>query len=293
MRTDLDFEFFKIGADRFDLTDPYHLALTAPWPYFTLGVFALYGVVNLVFAAIYLAQPGCVSNARPGSIADAFFFSIETLATVGYGEMAPATVYGHLVAVAEIVTGMAFTAITTGLIFVRFSKPKARILYADKVVITRHNGKPHLMMRIGNRRTTMLTNTAMRVHALLHETTREGQTYRQACELRLVRPTAPIFPLTLTIMHEIDEHSPLHRYDLESLAETDIRLFLSVEARDPALAATVYDLKTYRGADILYGRRFVDTVLRAGEGGIVVDLTRIHLTEQDDGDRDIAPEPDA
>jgi inward rectifier potassium channel len=293
MRTDLDFEFFKIGADRFDLTDPYHLALTAPWPYFTLGVFALYGVVNLVFAALYLAQPGCVSNARPGSIADAFFFSIETLATVGYGEMAPATVYGHLVAVAEIVTGMAFTAITTGLIFVRFSKPKARILYADKVVITRHNGKPHLMMRIGNRRTTMLTNTAMRVHALLHETTREGQTYRQACELRLVRPTAPIFPLTLTIMHEIDEHSPLHRYDLESLAETDIRLFLSVEARDPALAATVYDLKTYRGADILYGRRFVDTVLRAGEGGIVVDLTRIHLTEQDDGDRDIAPEPDA
>ncbi len=283
MRTDLDFEFFKIGADRFDLTDPYHLALTAPWPYFTLGVFAFYGIVNLVFAALYLAQPGCVSNARPGSIADAFFFSIETLATVGYGEMAPATAYGHLVAAAEIVTGMALTAITTGLIFVRFSKPKARILYADNVVITRHNGRPHLIMRIGNRRTTMLTNTAMRVHALLHETTREGQTYRQACELRLVRPTAPIFPLTLTIMHEIDEDSPLGRYDLETLADTDIRLFLSVEARDPALAATVYDLKTYRGSDILYGRRFLDTVLTAGEGGIVVDLTRIHLTEPDDG----------
>lgn len=283
MRTDLDFEFFKIGADRFDLTDPYHLALTAPWPYFALGVFVLYGVVNLVFAALYVAQPGCVANMRPGSIADAFFFSLETLATVGYGEMAPATVYGHAVAAAEIVIGMAFTAITTGLIFVRFSKPKARILYANNVVITRHNGKPHLIMRIGNRRTTMLTNTAMRVHALLHETTREGQTYRQACELRLVRPTAPIFPLTLTIMHEIDEHSPLHRYDLEGLAQTDIRLFLSVEARDPALAATVYDLKTYRGADILYGRRFVDTVLTAMEGGIVVDLTRIHLTEPDDG----------
>ncbi len=283
MRTDLDFEFFKIGADRFDLTDPYHLALTAPWPYFALGVFVLYGVVNLVFAALYVAQPGCVANMRPGSIADAFFFSLETLATVGYGEMAPATVYGHAVAAAEIVVGMAFTAIPTGLIFVRFSKPKARILYANNVVITRHNGKPHLIMRIGNRRTTMLTNTAMRVHALLHETTREGQTYRQACELRLVRPTAPIFPLTLTIMHEIDEHSPLHRYDLADLAQTDIRLFLSAEARDPALAATVYDLKTYRGADILYGRRFVDTVLTAMEGGIVVDLTRIHLTEPDDG----------
>src|SRR5580698_10027050 len=147
MRTDLDFEFLKIGADRFDLTDPYHLALTAPWPYFTLGVFGFYGVINLAFAGLYLAQPGCVANAHPGSIPDAFFFSIETLATVGYGVMAPATLYGHVVATTEIITGMAFTAIMTGLIFVRFSKPKARILYADKVVITRHNERPTLIMR--------------------------------------------------------------------------------------------------------------------------------------------------
>jgi len=284
MRTDLDFEFLKIGADRFDLTDPYHLALTAPWPYFTLGVFGFYGVINLAFAGLYLAQPGCVANAHPGSIADAFFFSIETLATVGYGVMAPATLYGHVVATTEIVTGMAFTAIMTGLIFVRFSKPKARILYADKVVITRHNERPTLIMRIGNRRTTMLTNTTLRVHVLLLETSREGQTYRQAYELRLARASVPIFPMTLTIMHEIDEYSPLHRYDLKTLADTDIRILLSLEARDPGLAAMVYDLKTYRGSDILYGRRFVDTVLSSGEGGIVVDLTRIHLTEPDDGE---------
>jgi inward rectifier potassium channel len=281
MRTDLDFEFFKIGADRFDLTDPYHLALTAPWPYFTLAVFALYGIINLVFAGLYLAQTGCVANARPGSVADAFFFSIETLATVGYGEMAPATAYGHMVAAAEIVTGMAFTAIMTGLIFVRFSKPKARILYADKIVITRHNGRPHLIMRIGNRRTTMLTNIAVRVHALLHETTREGQTYRQAYELQLTSASAPIFPLTLTFMHPIDEHSPLNRYDLTTIADADIRILLSLEVRDPDLAAMVYDLKTYRASDILYGRRFLDTVLTVADSGIVVDLTRINLTEPD------------
>jgi inward rectifier potassium channel len=283
MRTDLDFEFFKIGADRFDLTDPYHLALTAPWPSFTLGVFGLYGVINLIFAALYLAQPGCVANARPGSVADAFFFSIETLATVGYGEMTPATTYGHMVAAAEIISGMAFTAIMTGLTFVRFSKPKARILYSDNVVITRHNGRPNLIIRIGNRRTTMLTNTTVRVHALLMETSREGQSYRQAYELLLARASAPIFPLTLTIMHEIDAQSPLHRYDLKTLADTDIRILLSLEARDPELAAMIYDLKTYRASDILYGRRFVDTVLRTGESGIVVDLTRINVTEPDDG----------
>ncbi len=293
MRTDLDFEFFKIGADRFDLTDPYHLALTAPWPHFTLGVFSFYGLINLVFAALYVAQPGCVANARPGSIADAFFFSIETLATVGYGEMTPATTYGHLVAAAEIVTGMAFTAIFTGMIFVRFSKPKARILYSDNPVITRHNGRPHLIIRIGNRRSTMLTNTNVRVHALIQETTREGLSYRQAYELRLVSASAPIFPLTLTIMHEIDAQSPLHRFALETLAQTDTRILVSLEARDPALAAMVYDLKTYRASDILYGRRFVDTVLQATDGRIVVDLTRINLTEPDDGEWEAAPRASA
>jgi inward rectifier potassium channel len=291
MRTDLDFEFFKIGAERFDLTDPYHMALTAPWPHFALGLFAFYGLLNLLFAGLYLAQAGCVANLRPGSLADAFFFSIETLATVGYGEMAPATLYGHLVSSAEIVTGMSFTAIMTGLVFVRFSKPKARIVYADNVVIARHNGRPTLMMRIGNRRTTMLTNTTLSAHVLLPQTTREGQSYRQAHELRLARATAPIFPLTLTLMHEIDETSPLRGYDLHSLADSDVRILLSLEARDPGLAAMVYDLKTWRAADILFGRRFVDTVLRGGEGRIVGDLTRINLTEPDADGAAESPDP--
>ena len=172
---DFGFQFAKIGASRFDLRDPYHLALTVRWPAFVLAVFALYGLITTLFAVLYLAQPGCVANARPGSLADAFFFSIETLATVGYGEMAPATLYGHLVSSAEIICGMAFTAIMTGLVFVRFSKPKAKIVYADNPVITRHNGRPTLMIRIGNGRMTMLTDTHLRLSALIGETTREGR----------------------------------------------------------------------------------------------------------------------
>jgi inward rectifier potassium channel len=157
-------------------------------------------------------------------------------------------------------------------------------------VITRHNGRPNLIMRMGNRRTTMLTNTAVRVHVLVPETSQEGQTIRQAYELRLARASAPIFPMTLTIMHEIDAQSPLHRFDLTAIADTDIRILLSVEARDPELAAMVYDLKTYRSSDILHGRRFVDTILRGDAGRIVVDLTRIHLTESDGGETEVARE---
>ena len=97
IKTNLGFEFAKIGASRFDLSDPYHLALTVRWPLFVSGLFGSYLIITGIFAALYLAQPGCVSNAHHGSMADALFFSIETLATVGYGHMHPATTYGHIV----------------------------------------------------------------------------------------------------------------------------------------------------------------------------------------------------
>ena len=274
--------FVKIGATRFDLSDPYHLALTARWPAFTLGVFTLYGLITAVFAGLYLAAPGCVANARAGSAADAFFFSIETLATVGYGQMYPATLYGHLVSSAEIVTGMAFTAIMTGLVFVRFSKPKAKIVYADNAVITRHDGRPTLMIRIGNGRLSMLTDVKVQLNALIHETTREGRTYRRARELRLDRAAVPIFPLAHTLMHVIDTQSPLAGLDAEAIAAQDVRLLLSLDARDPDLAATVHDLRSYGPSQIKFGMHYADAISEADDGRISVDLRRISLIEADD-----------
>ncbi|MEP6968488.1 MAG: ion channel [Pseudomonadota bacterium] len=279
---DFGFQFAKIGASRFDLRDPYHLALSVPWPAFAAAVFALYGLITTLFAVLYLAQDGCVANARPGSIADAFFFSIETLATVGYGEMAPATFYGHLVASAEIICGMAFTAIMTGLVFVRFSKPRARIIYADNPVITRYNGVPTLMIRIGNGRMTMLTDTHLRLSALIREMTREGRDYRRVHHLRITPSMAQMFPLTLTVMHQIDPESPLSGLDVAGLADSDIRFLLSVEARDPGLAAVVHDLKAYAGPDIRLGMHYADLITQGDDGRILADLTRISVIEPDD-----------
>ncbi len=276
-----DLAFTKIGASRYDFSDPYHLALTARWPAFVLAVFAFYGLITAFFAALYLAQPGCVANARPGSLADAFFFSIETLATVGYGEMAPATLYGHWVSSAEIVSGMAFTAIMTGLVFVRFSKPRAKIVYADNAVITRHNGRPTLMVRIGNGRTTLLTDLKVELNALLHRTTDEGRHYRGVHELRLNRVTIPIFPLSHTLMHEIDAQSPLAGLTAAKLAASDLWLVLSVEARDPGLAATVYDLRMYPASRIKFDMHYSDAIVEADSGHVVMDLRRISLIEPD------------
>jgi inward rectifier potassium channel len=276
----LGFEFTKIGATRFDLADPYHLALTVRWPAFILGVFGLYGLITGLFGVLYMAQPGCVANVRPGSF-DTFFFSIETLATVGYGVMSPETLYGHLVASAEIMTGMAFTAIMTGLIFVRFSKARARFVFADVAVVTRHHGHRTLMVRIGNGRTGVLTNVTVELNALLNETSPEGGRYRRVHDLRLTRASFPIFPLITTFMHVIDEHSLLSGFDAARVAETDLRLIVSIEARDPQLGAIVQDLKSYGAKDIRPGMRFVDAVVIHDDGRVVADLTHISHVEPD------------
>ncbi|MDB5392725.1 MAG: hypothetical protein JWM91_231 [Rhodospirillales bacterium] len=275
------FDLGKIGVSRFDIRDPYHLALTVRWPSFVAGVFVLYIAINVLFAFLYALVPGSIGNANPGSLADAFFFSIETLATVGYGQMYPATRYGHLISATEIMSGMAYTALVTGLIFVRFSKPRPKILYADKLVVTPFNGLPTLMLRLGNGRTNMLTDVTVRLSALMREETREGQHFRRLKDLALHRSHIPMFALTLTVMHPIDEHSPLAGHDADSLMAADVRLFLSVEARDSAIASTVHDLKDYSGGQILYGMRYADTISTDDEGRTLADLTLISHVEPD------------
>ena len=275
------FELRKSGVDRYDLKDPYHILVTATWRAFLVGLVAAYGVINLVFALLYLAVPGSVSNMRPGSFLDAFFFSVETLATVGYGVMAPATIYGHTVASTEIICGMAFTALATGLLFVRFSRPRARILYADKAVIAVRNGVPTLMLRIGNGRMTVLTNARAQLSALMREVTLEGVVYRRPRDLALDRPHLPIFALTWTLMHPIDEASPFYGLDAEAIKSESVRLFLSLHAHDTALNADVQDMKDYGPEAVLFNTRFQDAVSFDEQGRTFADLTRISLVEDD------------
>ena len=273
------FELERRGGRRFDWRDPYHLALALTWPRFICLFIVLDLTLNLIFACAYLAEPGAIANAHPGSLSDAFFFSLETLATVGYGVMSPATLYGHIVASTEILCGMAFMAIMTGLVFVRFSRPRARIIYAAHPVIGRFNGKPTLMIRIANGREHRLTDATAQLGALVNEYTQEGHFFRRIIDLRLVRSRLPLFALTWTLMHEIDETSPLHGRDAKQLGEAIVRLFLSIEARDPALAARVYDIRDYGPEDIFHGHRYTDAVAIDASGRTIADLTRISWIE--------------
>jgi inward rectifier potassium channel len=279
------YEIQKKGISRFDLRDPYHLAVALTWPQFLALLLSLYLMANVVFAALFWLVPGSVANARPHRFSDVFFFSIETLATVGYGEMYPATLYGHSVATIEIICGVAFTAILTGLTFVRFSRPQAKLVFAPNPVVAMHNGKPTLMVRLGNARAAVLSNATASLNLLLAETTATGKLIRRAQELRLERAHVPIFPLTWTLMHILDERSPLHGYDEARIVTDRAQVFVTIEARDPTLATTVHDIHVYLPEDIRFGMRYVDTVSMTDDGTPIADLTMIGGLEPDLDDR--------
>lgn len=277
------YEIRKKGAVRFDLRDPYHLAVSMSWPEFLLCFAGLEIAINVVFALLYTLQPGAVANMATGTFVDAFFFSMETLATVGYGDMHPATLYGHTISAIEITAGVLFTAIMTGVMFVRFSRPRSDIRFADCMVVTRHLGRKTLMLRMANARLHLLSDAKAELFALISETTESGQTYRGTRELKLIRNRLPVFALTWTIMHVIDETSPLRDYDAARLLAEDVRFFVTTQARDPTLAATVHDTVSYGPDEIAFGMRYADAVLPDENGRLVAYLDRVSLIEAEVG----------
>jgi inward rectifier potassium channel len=274
------------GVAGFDPRDAYHLVIGLSWARFVLLAVGVHLLVNTIFALLYLIQPGAVANAHAGSFADAFFFSVETSATVGYGEMFPATLYGHIVCTAEIFTGVALTALTTGLLFVRFSRPRPRIIYADSAVIARYQGQPALMIRVGNGGSSLLFDAAAHLNLVLSIRGPGGEVIRRVHELRLTRSRLPMFPVAWTLTHRIDETSPLKDYDADRLKEHDARLWLGLEARDVNLAADIIDTKSYAPAQIAHGMRYVDVLSVDAAGNAVADLASVGRME-----RDIGPEP--
>ncbi|HVJ52824.1 MAG TPA: ion channel [Aliidongia sp.] len=275
-------EISKTGTKRYDLNDPYHLAVTLSWPLFFLALLVIDLIINTVFALLYMAQKGSVANVRPDSFVDLFFFSIETLATVGYGVAAPATLYGHILASIEILCGLTFTAIMTGLIFVRFSKPKSKIVFADKAVVTTYNGVPTLMIRIGNGRVSLLADATARITAVVRADSPEGHVFRHAHELKLERDRLTLFVLTWTLIHPLDEHSPLHGLSRDWLTDHELWLVVLVEAVDHALGAQVHQIKDYTPETIRFGERYQDAVTIDAQGRTNVDMTRLSAVEPDD-----------
>jgi inward rectifier potassium channel len=261
--------------------DAYHDILTLSWPKFFLVIISAYLAVNLLFALAFFAVPGAVANARPGSFLDVFFFSIETLATVGYGFMNPGNTYGHVVASTEILLGMLGVAVATGLFFARFSRPTARILFSDAVVITGFNGVPTLMLRTANERDNLILEASVHLSLVQRERSQEGQYFSRIYDLKLERERTSVFALTWTVMHKIDASSPLYGKTHEQLLRDQVVLTAAIAGVDDTLHDDVHARRSYGAEQLHFGKRFVDIIYDGADGGRVVDLSRFHEIQAD------------
>lgn len=272
-------EFLKINAATRDWRDAYHWILSLSWPRFTGVVFGCFLLLNVIFAIAYSLGGGCIAELPPGSFADALFFSVETLATVGYGHMYPVTLYGHAVTTIEIVVGMFWLAVMTGLIFVRFSRPTARLVFSKTAVIARFDGRPTSMLRVANLRHQAMVEAEFRLMLLLNQPVLEGDYVRRFYPLKLNFDRLIMFPAALTLRHVIDEQSPLHGMTVADFERTDARLMTSVVCVDSVIQAPVQSQHDYGWREIHFGKRFVEMYTEVDDGRLTVDYALLHEME--------------
>jgi inward rectifier potassium channel len=271
-------EFISIGLPRRFWQDLYHSFMTANWPQ-VFGSFAAFFVAfNLVFAGIYSLQPNAIANLNPPGYWGRFFFSVETFATVGYGDMHPQAPFAHVIAAMEIFIGLMSLALLTGMMFARFSRPRARFLFSRYAVIRNIDQQLTLMLRAANARQNIIMEATAFVRLLRQETTPEGYKIRRIYDLPLRRHQHPSFLFGWTLMHVIDESSPLAGQTAQSLSESGGYLLLSISGTDETTGQTLMARYNYPASALRWNHGFVD-ILTTADGVDYFDYTRIHEVE--------------
>jgi inward rectifier potassium channel len=266
----------RIGVLRDSWRDVYYFVLVQPWSVFYAVLIGFYLLVNCGFATLYSLSPGCVGEAVPGRWLDDFFFSFETLATVGYGVMHPVTLYAHWVVVSEIMVGVLLVPLATGLTIAKFARPTARVTFSRNAVVTLYDGVPTLLFRLANLRSNQIFEAHVNLTLLRAERTLEGRVIRRLVDLKPVRHTQPMFILTWTVMHRLDESSPLFGVDLSAMGPGDLDILVVMTGLDATTSATVHARHGYASSDILIDHMFEDIVQADAQGRFTIDYRRLH-----------------
>jgi len=277
-------EVVSIGLRIAPLRDIYHSLLTTSWAQFFVLVLLAYLGANLVFAFGYLAVGDGIEEARPGNFSDAFFFSVQTMATIGYGKMAPRGLAANLLVTLEALIGLLGLALVTGLVFAKFSRPTARVIFSRNAVITVFDGVPSLLFRMANERGNQIAEAQAHLVLLRTERTPEGEEVRRMHDLRLRRSQSAFFAFTWLVVHPITPDSPLFGETADTMQEKDLDLVASVTGLDETLSQPVHARHAWSLGQILWGHRFVDVIVRMPDGRRAVDYRKFH---------EVAPDADA
>jgi inward rectifier potassium channel len=269
-----------IGLPRRPLSDLYHQLLTWSWTRLFATLAVAYVAINALFALAYLALgPGAIQNAEPGSFTDAFFFSFDTMATIGYGDKVPRGIPANLLSMAQVMLGMAGLAVTTGLVFTKFARPTARVLFSKVAVIHPFDGVPSLLFRMANARANQIIEAELTAVAIRTERTLEGDEVRRIYDLKLRRARSSAFSLSWTAVHPITPESPLHGLDAAGLEQAPLNIMISVSGIDEHLGQTIHARHAYGPEDLVFGRRFSDILEVKPDGSAVIDYRRFHEIE--------------
>jgi inward rectifier potassium channel len=280
-----DYEIKVVGDRPTPLRDFYHGLLKAPWWATIAAISATFLAANAIFAVAFL-NVGGVSHAAPASFRDAFFFSVQTMGTIGYGAMFPDSTGANVLVVAESLTSLLLTALATGLVFAKFSRSTARFVFSKHAVISPHNGVPTLAFRLGNQRGNQLVDAQIRLVMIRTEQTAEGGTFYKMLDLMPTRARALSLSRSWNVLHIIDAGSPLAGETPASTALKEIELQVMVIGLDDITMQTVHTSYRYFAKDILWGARMTDVLTEIDSGHLVLDLRRFHDVEA------TAPTPD-
>ena len=284
LNKDGSFNVVREGLRFFESLSPYHSLLTTTWPRFLGLVVVFFLLTNMVFGfAYFLCGPGQIAGSMavslPSQYLEDFFFSVQTFATIGYGVMHPAGMAANLLVTLEALVGLLGFALATGILFARFAQPTARILFSEKAIIAPYHGITAFELRIANiRRNEMIQ---MRAQVMLTRIRLDGSGNREFIPLKLEREGVVFFPLAWTIVHPIDEMSPLHGATPEDLEAWDAEILVLVSGIDETFAQTVHTRSSYKADEIVWGARFTSLFNPPKPDGVLsIDIGRLHDFER-------------
>ncbi len=269
----LDEGIVVVGAASHPVRDAYHSLLRMRWAGVLATIAAMFLVTNGIFGLLFTWSGG-IAGAREGSFRDAFFFSVQTIGTVGYGAMYPTTNTANLLVLAEAIVGVILTALATGIVFARFSQTTSRLVFTSRVCVAPMDGVPTLMLRIGNDRASTIFEAMIRVIVTRTVKTREGMVFYRMVDLPLVRDRSLALSRSWTVMHVIDEKSPIYGTTPASCNAEELEITCSVVGTDDTSLQPVHARRRYEAKDIAWGARPADVLSDLPNGMIQLDVRK-------------------
>jgi len=282
LNRDGSFNLKRKGLSFMESFSPYHWLISISWGKFLMMILLLYFVMNLLYALIYYFLgvethlAGAVTTTETDKFLEAFFFSAQTLTTVGYGRISPIGFFSSFVATLEALTGVLSFALVTGILYGRFAEPTAKILFSDNAIFSPYRSINAFMFRIANGRSNQLIEIEVQVTFSYTTQDNSNIAQRRYAQLKLERDKINFFPMSWTIVHPIDNDSPLEGLSLQDLEEADAEFFIIIKAFDDTFCQTVYSRGSYKYTELLSGVKFVPNFTNSDDGGTVLYLDKLN-----------------